>query len=150
MSDTRSRARGSASQHGSWDSATPTRWVGLIVFAAFLMWLLGFFQAIAGFAAIVNDDYYKTAPDRLLLVNSYTTWGWIHLILGVAIFAASGQHTCMVKTKQDQDQAKAAKDDHPGAEDGHPCFKKSSKDDESTLREESCDVKETALPASIS
>jgi hypothetical protein len=88
MSDTRSPARGSASHDGSWDSATPTRWVGLIVFAAFLMWLLGFFQAIAGFAAIVNDDYYKTAPERLLLVNSYTTWGWIHLLLGVAIFAA--------------------------------------------------------------
>jgi hypothetical protein len=88
MSDTRSTARGSASRDGSWDSTTPTRWVGLIVFAAFLMWLLGFFQAIAGFAAIVNDDYYKTAPERLLLVNSYTTWGWIHLILGVAIFAA--------------------------------------------------------------
>jgi hypothetical protein len=53
-----------------------------------MMWLLGFFQAIAGFAAIVNPDYYKTAPQRLLLVGSYTAWGWIHLLLGVLIFAA--------------------------------------------------------------
>ena len=88
MSDTRSPARGSASHDGSWSSATPTRWTGLVVFAAFMMWLLGFFQAIAGFAAIVNPDYYKTATARLLLVDSYTAWGWIHLLLGVLIFAA--------------------------------------------------------------
>src|SRR3954453_19237129 len=88
MSDTQSPARGSASQRDSWSSQTPTRWTGLVVFAACMMWLLGFFQAIAGFAAIVNPDYYKTATARLLLVDSYTAWGWIHLLLGVLIFAA--------------------------------------------------------------
>jgi hypothetical protein len=88
MSDTQSPARGTASQKGSWDSETPTRWTGLVVFAACMMFLLGFFQAIAGLAAIVNDDYYKTAPNRLLLVDSYTTWGWIHLVLGVLVFLA--------------------------------------------------------------
>ena len=88
MSDTQTPARGSASHRGSYSSEAPSRWTGLVVFAAFMMWLLGFFQAIAGFAAIVNDDYYKTAPKRLLLVDSYTTWGWIHLVLGVLIFLA--------------------------------------------------------------
>jgi hypothetical protein len=88
MSDTQSPARGSASQRDSWSSQTPTRWTGLVVFAACMMWLLGFFQAIAGFAAIVNPDYYKVATARLLLVSSYTAWGWIHLLLGVLIFAA--------------------------------------------------------------
>jgi|SRR3954447_11809984 hypothetical protein len=88
MSDTQSPARGSAPQKGSWSSETPTRWTGLVVFAACMMWLLGFFQAIAGFAAIVNPDYYKVATARLLLVSSYTTWGWIHLVLGVLIFLA--------------------------------------------------------------
>ena len=88
MSDTQSPTRGTASQGGSWSSETPTRWTGLVVFAACMMFLLGFFQAISGFAAIVNDDYYKTAPTRLLLVDSYTTWGWIHLVLGVLIFLA--------------------------------------------------------------
>src|SRR3954470_2129531 len=88
MSDTQSPARGSASQRDSWSSETPTRWTGLVVFAACMMWLLGFFQAIAGFAAIVNPDYYKVATARLLLVSSYTTWGWIHLVLGVLIFLA--------------------------------------------------------------
>jgi hypothetical protein len=88
MSETRSPARGSASHDGSWSSEQPTRWTGLVVFAACMMWLLGFFQAIAGFAAIVNPDYYKTAPERLMLVGSYTAWGWIHLLLGVLVFAA--------------------------------------------------------------
>jgi hypothetical protein len=62
--------------------------VGLVVFAGCLMLLLGFFQAIAGLAAIVNDDYYETAPDRLLVVHDYTVWGWVHLLLGVLIFLA--------------------------------------------------------------
>src|SRR3954453_2501706 len=88
MSDTQSPARGSAPQKGAWGSEAPTRRAGLVVFAACMMWLLGFFQAIAGFAAIVNPDYYKTATARLLLVDSYTAWGWIHLLLGVLIFAA--------------------------------------------------------------
>jgi hypothetical protein len=88
MSDTQSPARGSASHKGSWNSETPTRWTGLVVFAACMMFLLGFFQAIAGFAAIVNDDYYKVATARLLIVSNYTTWGWIHLVLGVLVFLA--------------------------------------------------------------
>ena len=91
MSDTQTPARGSASHRGSYSSETPSRWTGLVVFAAFMMWLLGFFQAIAGLAAIVNDDYYKVATKRLLIVSDYTTWGWIHLILGlVAIGAGIG------------------------------------------------------------
>ena len=88
MSDTQSPTRGSAAQRGSWSAETPTRWTGLVVFAACMMWLLGFFQAIAGFAAIVNPDYYTVATARLLLVSSYTTWGWIHLVLGVLVFLA--------------------------------------------------------------
>ena len=88
MSDTQTPARGSASHRGSYSSEAPSRWTGLVVFAAFMMWLLGFFQAIAGLAAIVNDDYYKVATARLLIVSNYTTWGWIHLVLGVLIFLA--------------------------------------------------------------
>jgi len=88
MSETQSPARGSATSRASWDSERPTRWTGLVVFAAIMMCLTGFFQAVAGFAAIVNPDYYKVATARLLLVSSYTTWGWIHLVLGVLVFLA--------------------------------------------------------------
>jgi hypothetical protein len=85
MSDIRSPARETTSSTAPPRRQTSTGWVGLIAFAACMMWLLGFFQAIAGLAAIVNDDYYKTATARLLLVHSYTTWGWIHLILGLLV-----------------------------------------------------------------
>ncbi|MGY1809199.1 hypothetical protein ACI8AF_17665 [Blastococcus sp. SYSU D00669] len=77
-----------ADRSTSQPSREPTRWVGLVVFAGVMMAMLGFFQAIAGLAAIVNDDYYQTAPDRLVLVDDYTTWGWIHLLLGIVIFLA--------------------------------------------------------------
>jgi hypothetical protein len=86
MSDTRSPAHDTTSTTAP--SKTSTGWVGLIAFAAAMMWLLGFFQAIAGLAAILNEDYYKTATARLLLVHSYTAWGWVHLVLGVLIFLA--------------------------------------------------------------
>jgi hypothetical protein len=69
-------------------TARPTGWVGLVVFAAVLMLMNGFFTAIAGLAAIVNPDYYKVASSKLLVFHSYTAWGWAHLLLGVLIFLA--------------------------------------------------------------
>ena len=90
MSDTQSTVRGSTTRRDSYSSETPTRWTGLVVFAACMMWLLGFFQAIAGFAAIVNPDYYQVTSARLLLVDSYTAWGWIHLLLGVLVITGFG------------------------------------------------------------
>jgi hypothetical protein len=69
-------------------SSAPTGWAGLVVFAAVLMMMNGLFTAIAGLAAIVNDDYYKVASAKLLVFQSYTAWGWVHLLFGVLIFLA--------------------------------------------------------------
>jgi len=55
-----------------------------VAFAATMMLMIGAFQAIAGFAAILDDEYF-------VLVRGYafdldiTAWGWIHLILGLAM-----------------------------------------------------------------
>src|SRR6476620_1591264 len=68
----------------------------------------------------------------------------------MAIFAATGQHTRVIKAKQNKDHAKAAKDNHPGTKDGHSRFQKSGKNDEPSLREEARDVKEATLPPGIS
>ena len=65
-----------------------THWTGLVGFAAFLMLLLGFFQAIEGLAAIFNSDFYKVRPNGLVIHVDYTVWGWVHLLIGVAIFLA--------------------------------------------------------------
>jgi hypothetical protein len=61
-------------------------WTGWITFAGAMMIMLGIFQAIAGLAALFNDDYYRVRPNGLVLHVNYTVWGIVHLLIGVAIF----------------------------------------------------------------
>ena len=55
-----------------------------VAFAATMMLMIGAFHAIAGLAAILDDEYF-------VLVRGYafdldvTAWDWIHLILGLAL-----------------------------------------------------------------
>src|SRR3954454_6429852 len=65
-----------------------TGWVGWIYFAGTLAILAGSFQAIAGLAAIFNDDYFLVRSKDLVISVDYTGWGWIHLALGVLLVAA--------------------------------------------------------------
>ncbi len=64
-----------------------TGWVGWIYFASVLLLLGGGLQIIAGLTGIFNGNFYEVA-NGTLLVFDYGTWGWIHLILGVALLAA--------------------------------------------------------------
>src|SRR6478609_7148953 len=57
-------------------------WVGWVYFAAFMLIALGFFQTILGFTALLNDEWLVNAGGSLMLLD-FTTWGWIHLILGI-------------------------------------------------------------------
>jgi hypothetical protein len=66
----------------------PTAWTGWIVFAGMIMLLNGFIQVIEGFVGLFNSGYYHVTRAGLAISINYTVWGWIHLILGVAIFAA--------------------------------------------------------------
>jgi hypothetical protein len=70
-------------------SATPrtTTWVGWVFFAGIMMMLLGSFQAIEGLVALFNNTYYVVGPSGLLVSVDYTTWGWVHLILGIVLVA---------------------------------------------------------------
>jgi hypothetical protein len=61
--------------------------VGWMMWAAVWMWILGFFHALAGFAAIVEDEIFVATPDYIYRLD-VTTWGWIHLILGVVVLLA--------------------------------------------------------------
>lgn len=65
-----------------------TGWVGWVVFAAFMLMLLGFFQAIQGLVAIFDPGYYLVGPEGLVVNVDYTVWGWIHLTVGVIAVAA--------------------------------------------------------------
>lgn len=61
--------------------------VGLTVFAGVLMIMSGIFQAIEGLVALVNDTFFVFG-DEYVFKFDVTTWGWIHLILGIIVAAA--------------------------------------------------------------
>ncbi|MGY1603775.1 DUF7144 family membrane protein [Geodermatophilus sp. SYSU D00815] len=63
-------------------------WAGVMVFAAFMMIMTGVFQAIAGLAALFNDDYYRVTASGHVLDITYSVWGWVHLALGAVLLLA--------------------------------------------------------------
>jgi hypothetical protein len=74
--------------YGSRVREEPPGWAaGFIVFAAVMMIMTGIFQALAGLAAIFENEFYVAARNYLYEVD-VTAWGWIHLILGVIVALA--------------------------------------------------------------
>ncbi|MFI0448926.1 hypothetical protein [Actinomadura sp. 6N118] len=70
------------------DRAPVSAWaVGLALFAAVMMIMAGVFGAIAGFVAILENDLYLIRGDYAFKWD-VTTWGWIHLVLGLVVVAA--------------------------------------------------------------
>ena len=62
--------------------------VGLTALAGILMFLLGGWWIIAGFVAIVNDDFFVVTQEWIFEFST-TSWGWTHLILGIVVLLAS-------------------------------------------------------------
>jgi hypothetical protein len=67
----------------------PTGWTGWVVFASFMMIMVGSFQAIEGLVAIFDDGFYHVTSSNLVLHVNYNVWGWVHLLLG-ALLIVSG------------------------------------------------------------
>lgn len=61
--------------------------VGWATFAAVMMMMAGVFQMIAAIAAIAEDELFVLAGDWVFSFD-VTTWGWIHLIIGILLIAA--------------------------------------------------------------
>ena len=59
-----------------------------VAFAATMMLIIGAFQVIAGLAAILDDEYFVRVRGYAFHLD-ITAWGWIHLILGVALIATA-------------------------------------------------------------
>ena len=57
---------------------------GGYVFAGVVMILIGTFQAIAGLAGILEDEFYVASPNYVFELDA-TAWGWIHLLLGLLV-----------------------------------------------------------------
>ena len=66
----------------------PSGWaVGWTFFAAFMMIMIGIFHVIAGLAALFEDEIYVLGQEYVFKFD-VTTWGWIHMILGIVILLA--------------------------------------------------------------
>jgi hypothetical protein len=62
-----------------------TSWaVGFILFAAIMMIMAGVFQALAGLVAIFENEFYVATRNYLFQFDA-TTWGWIHLLVGLVV-----------------------------------------------------------------
>ena len=61
--------------------------VGWSAFAAIMMVIGGIWWIIAGIVAIANDTFFVVGQEYIFQFD-VTTWGWIHLILGIVILLA--------------------------------------------------------------
>ena len=69
-------------------SEQPSAWAaGYAAFAGVVLIMVGFFQAVAGLAAIIDDTFYVVGPEYVFQFDA-TTWGWIHLIIGIVVVLA--------------------------------------------------------------
>jgi hypothetical protein len=59
-------------------------------FTGGLMVLVGLFQVITGILALAGSGYYTVPPRNLVVDAGYTTWGWVHLILGIVLLVTGG------------------------------------------------------------
>jgi hypothetical protein len=64
---------------GSRADAAPSGWT---TFAAIMLLVAGSFNVCWGLAAVLNDQV-LTVGGRGVLVLDFTTWGWVHLVIGV-------------------------------------------------------------------
>ena len=64
-----------------------TGWVGWITFAAVMLAISGGLNFFYGLIAAINDEWvvFGNGADVYLDVSA---WGWIHMILGVVVFAS--------------------------------------------------------------
>lgn len=74
-----------------YEEHVPSAWaMGYATFAGVVLVLGGIFQALVGIAALANDNYLVVTQDYAFRFN-VTSWGWIHLVLGlVVLFAGIG------------------------------------------------------------
>jgi hypothetical protein len=61
--------------------------LGLTITASVLMMVSGLWNFLEGLAAIIRGSFFVVLPNYVYNV-SVTGWGWIHLIVGAAVFIA--------------------------------------------------------------
>ncbi|MGW5381329.1 DUF7144 family membrane protein [Nocardia sp. NPDC003963] len=56
--------------------------------AAVLLLAVGVLSILAGISAVASDELFVTGPDYMLRFDT-TTWGWIHIVLGILLAVAA-------------------------------------------------------------
>jgi hypothetical protein len=74
------RSAGRAKEASGWA-------VGFILFAALMMIMSGIFQAFAGLVALFENEFYVATRNYLFQFDA-TSWGWIHLLVGLVVVLA--------------------------------------------------------------
>ena len=59
-------------------------WNGWVGFAALLALIIGMIDFIMGLIAIIRGEYYAIHGQQLIIFDT-TTWGWVTLLMGIAI-----------------------------------------------------------------
>ena len=60
---------------------------GLTLFAGVMLFWAGIVEFFQGLSAFLGDDVFVSAPSYVFSLD-LTTWGWIHLLLGLLVLAA--------------------------------------------------------------
>ena len=60
------------------------RWTGWVVFAGWLMLLIGMLDFFEGLIAIIRGQYYVLTSSQVVVFD-VKTWGWITLLWGIVV-----------------------------------------------------------------
>ena len=70
--------------HSSGGGAKQGFAAGASIAAAIILMTVGILQIFQGISALAKDDVFVVGPQYVYQFN-LTTWGWIHLILGIVV-----------------------------------------------------------------
>ena len=62
---------------------------GFAVFGGVVMIMAGFCQGFMGLVGLLSNDYYVGTRNYVFEFDA-TTWGWIHLLVGILLLVAGG------------------------------------------------------------
>ena len=74
--------------HRTGTTAAPTVWVGWVICAVAVMVIVGVSHVIAGLVALFSDGSFVVGRDGLLVPAGFTTWGWVHIAVGLVVAVA--------------------------------------------------------------
>jgi len=58
-------------------------------FAGVVLFLAGTFSFLYGLGAVLNDEAVTVGGNGGVIVWDFTTWGWVHMIIGIAMVVVS-------------------------------------------------------------